>query len=43
MTRIRIAAAVLNQTPMDWAGNQRNVLAAIEAARAQQASILCLP
>ena len=43
MTRIRVAAAVLNQTPMDWAGNRQNILAAIEAARAEGASVLCLP
>jgi NAD+ synthase (glutamine-hydrolysing) len=43
MTRIRVAAAVLNQTPMDWAGNRDNILAAIEAARSEGASVLCLP
>lgn len=24
MTRIRVAAGVLNQTPMDWSGNRAN-------------------
>ncbi|MCC6124760.1 MAG: NAD(+) synthase [Pirellulales bacterium] len=43
MTRIRVAAAVLNQTPMDWAGNKNNILAAIAAARDEGATILCLP
>lgn len=43
MTRIRVAAGVLNQTPMDWAGNRQRIVAAIEAARGQGASILCLP
>ena len=43
MTRIRVAAAVLNQTPLDWAGNERNIRAAIEAARAEGATALCLP
>jgi len=43
MTRIRAAAAVLNQTPLDWAGNQRNILSAIEAARSAGATVLCLP
>jgi len=43
MTRIKVAAAVLNQTPMDWAGNKRNILAAIEAARDEGAGLLCLP
>ena len=43
MTRIKAAAAVLNQTPMDWDGNKQNILAAIEAARRESASLLCLP
>src|SRR5690348_16547187 len=43
MTRLRVAAAVLNQTPPDWEGNERNIRAAIEVARGQRASILCLP
>lgn len=43
MTRIRVAAAELNQTPMDWAGNRQRILAAIAAARAQGASVVCLP
>ncbi len=43
MKLIRVAAAVLNQTPLDWRGNQANVLAAIGEARRQGASVLCLP
>jgi NAD+ synthase (glutamine-hydrolysing) len=43
MTRIRVAAAVLNQTPLDWSGNERNIRAAIEAARAEGVTVLCLP
>ncbi|MFN7133780.1 MAG: nitrilase-related carbon-nitrogen hydrolase, partial [Myxococcales bacterium] len=43
MKLIKVAAGVLNQTPLDWDGNRRNILAAIEAARAQGASVLCLP
>ncbi len=43
MTRVKVAAAVLNQTPMDWPGNKQNILSAIEAARAQRVSLLCLP
>jgi NAD+ synthase (glutamine-hydrolysing) len=43
MTRIRVAAAVLNQTPMNWAGNKNNILSAIAAARNEGAKILCLP
>ncbi len=43
MKLIRVAAAVLNQTPLDWAGNESRTLDAIEQARAQKATILCLP
>jgi NAD+ synthase (glutamine-hydrolysing) len=43
MTRIRVGAAVLNQTPLDWSGNQKNILEAIEVARAHEVRILCLP
>lgn len=43
MTRIRAAAAVLNQTPLDWSGNARNIVEAIAAARDHGVSLLCLP
>jgi NAD+ synthase (glutamine-hydrolysing) len=43
MKLIRLAAAVLNQTPLDWRGNKARILGAIEEARRQQASVLCLP
>jgi NAD+ synthase (glutamine-hydrolysing) len=43
MTRLRLAAAVLNQTPLDWNGNKQNILASIEAARRAGARLLCLP
>lgn len=43
MQLIKIAAGVLNQTPLDWDGNQRNISNAIEAARAQRVTVLCLP
>lgn len=43
MRLIKTSAAVLNQTPMDWAGNQRHILGAIESARQAGVSILCLP
>jgi NAD+ synthase (glutamine-hydrolysing) len=43
MLKLRLAAAALNQTPMDWEGNRDRILAAIEAARAHEASVLCLP
>ena len=43
MRLLRVAAATLNQTPLDWDGNRANIIAAIEAARAEGVSVLCLP
>jgi NAD+ synthase (glutamine-hydrolysing) len=43
MKLIKVAAAVLNQTPLDWPHNKQNIIAAIESARAEQVSVLCLP
>jgi NAD+ synthase (glutamine-hydrolysing) len=43
MKLIRVAAAVLNQTPMDWDSNAANIRRAIDRARAERVSILCLP
>lgn len=43
MTRIRIGAATLNQTPLDWFGNGKNIVNAIESARTAGVRILCLP
>lgn len=43
MRIIKAAAGVVNQTPLDWAGNHKNIVRAIKAARDQQASLLCLP
>jgi len=43
MQLLKVAAAVLNQTPLDWRGNQAHIVEAIEAARAERVSILCLP
>ena len=43
MKLIKVAAAVLNQTPLDWEGNKQRILATIAAARQAQVSILCLP
>ena len=38
-----VAAASLNQTVGDWAGNTRRILAAVEAARGRGARLLVLP
>lgn len=43
MKRIQVAAAVLNQTPLDWDGNATRIVAAMRDARARGVSILCLP
>ncbi len=43
MKLIKVAAAVLNQTPLAWDGNKRHILGAIADARREGVSILCLP
>ena len=43
MPHIRLAAAALNQTPFAWDGNLRNIVAAIDEARADGVGVLCLP
>lgn len=43
MRLIRVGAAVLNQTPLAWAQNERNIRRAIALAREAEVSILCLP
>lgn len=43
MMTLRVAAVVVNQTPLDWDGNQRRITAAIREARAAGAGLVCLP
>ncbi len=43
MRLIKVAAVALNQTPLDWQGNTKNILSAIAAAREAGARIVCLP
>ncbi len=43
MKLIKVAAAVLNQTPLAWDDNKTHILQAIEEAREHDVSILCLP
>ncbi|MFO0872929.1 MAG: NAD(+) synthase [Phycisphaerales bacterium] len=43
MKLIRVAAAVLNQTPMDWDRNAANIRGAIAEAQRRNVDILCLP
>ena len=40
---MRIAGAALNQTPLDWENNLRNIQTAIEQAKAAGVELLCLP
>ena len=43
MRLLKIAAGVLNQTPLDWLANRENILAAIASAKSEQVGVLCLP
>ena len=43
MKLVKVAAGVLNQTPLDWNQNRDNILQAIETAKSQNVSFLCLP
>ncbi len=43
MKLIKVAGAVLNQTPIAWENNKQNIISAILEARKQEVSILCLP
>lgn len=43
MKRIHVAAAVLNQTPLDWEGNRDRIIAALDGARKAGATLVCLP
>ncbi len=43
MKMLKVGAAVLNQTPLDWTGNVQRIGRAIEMARVQQVQVLVLP
>ena len=43
MKLIHVAAAVLNQTSLDWTHNTLNARRAIQAARVRSVGVLCLP
>jgi NAD+ synthase (glutamine-hydrolysing) len=43
MKLIKVGAVAVNQTPLDWDGNKRNILGALEEARRQEVSIVCFP
>lgn len=39
----KVAAACLNQTPIDWENNTKNILEVLEEAKNQAIDLLCLP
>ena len=41
--KLKLAGACLNQTPIDWENNLRNIKSAIEEAKYEGVDILCLP
>ena len=43
MKLIKLAAASLNQTALDWDNNQNHILSAIKIAQQKNVDILCLP
>ena len=43
MKAIRMGAAALNQTPLDWEGNRERVRAVLRRAREAGVALLCLP
>lgn len=43
MKLLKVAAGVLNQTPLAWEHNTRNIINAIEESQRQNVSLLCLP
>jgi NAD+ synthase (glutamine-hydrolysing) len=43
MKLIKVAAAVLNQTPRDWKGNRVRIIDALQQAKMEDVTILCLP
>ena len=43
MKLVKVAAGVLNQTPIDWASNLKTIQGAIEQARSADCALLCLP
>ncbi|MEM6799538.1 MAG: nitrilase-related carbon-nitrogen hydrolase, partial [Planctomycetota bacterium] len=43
MNLITLGAGCLNQTPLDWDGNLRRIVEAIDQARARHVGLLCLP
>jgi NAD+ synthase (glutamine-hydrolysing) len=43
MNLIKVAAGVVNQTPLAWESNKKHIIGCIEDAKNQDISLLCLP
>lgn len=43
MSKTRVGGATLNQTPLDWENNRKNILEAIKKAQEEKVEVLCLP
>ncbi|PLK43504.1 NAD(+) synthase [Emticicia sp. TH156] len=43
MKLVKVAAGTLNQTPLDWEQNRKNIIDCIREADKQNVSLLCLP
>ncbi len=43
MSYIKLAAGVVNQTPMDWENNEKHIVDVIDEARSRHVGVLCLP
>ncbi|MCC7141132.1 MAG: NAD(+) synthase [Candidatus Eisenbacteria bacterium] len=43
MKSLKVGAVVLNQTPLDWDGNEMRIVAALAAAREDEVGLVCLP
>jgi NAD+ synthase (glutamine-hydrolysing) len=43
MKNVKVGVAVINQIPLAWEHNTKNIIGAIQDARAQGVSILCFP
>ncbi len=43
MRLVRVGAAVLNQVPLDWDGNERRIRQILDEARERNVAVLCLP
>ena len=43
MDKIKVATVALNQTPLDWEGNERRLISALQQASQENAGIVCFP